>query len=67
MRGGQGLINEAYSNKDYETIVVEVFSKNIIAISFYMKNGFIIKKRHKCSMMRIFRSGYPVVMIKSKK
>ncbi|MBR5996420.1 MAG: GNAT family N-acetyltransferase [Bacilli bacterium] len=61
---GTTLINEACSYGDYERRVTEVFSKNENAIKFYKKNGFIVKKENKGSMMRMFGSGYPITMTK---
>ena len=61
---GTTLINEACSYGDYEILVTEVFSKNENAIKFYKKNGFIVKKENKGSMMRMFGSGYPITMTK---
>lgn len=61
---GTILINKAASFGNYESIVTEVFSKNKKAIKFYEKNGFIITKRHKFTIMRFFGSGYPIVMTK---
>ena len=59
---GTILINKATSYENFESIVTEVFSKNEKAIKFYEKNGFIITKRHKFTIMRLFGSGYPIVM-----
>ena len=61
---GTTLINKACSYGDYEILVTEVFSKNENAIKFYKKNGFIVKKENKVSMMRMFGSGYPIAMTK---
>ena len=61
---GSILVNEACSLKEYNSIIVEVFSKNTKAISFYEKNGFVITKEHKFSMMRLLGSGYPITMTK---
>ena len=61
---GTTLINEACSYGNYEILVTEVFSKNENAIKFYKKNGFIVKKENKGSMMRMFGSGYPITMAK---
>ena len=61
---GTSLINKACKYGSYETIVTEVFSKNLNAIKFYEKNGFTIQKRNKCSLMRLMGSGYPIKMIK---
>lgn len=61
---GTTLINETCKYGNYESIVLEVFSKNDNAIKFYEKNGFIIKKKYKCSFMRFMGSGYPIKMIK---
>ena len=61
---GKILINKATTFGNYESIVTEVFSKNEKAIKFYEKNGFIITKRHKFTIMRFFGSGYPIVMTK---
>ena len=63
---GTTLIDAVTSFGDYKTIVVEVFSKNLTAIKFYEKNGFIVKKKHKGSLMSLFGSGYPITMVKSK-
>lgn len=62
---GSLLIKKASSFGEYTTLVTEVFSKNENAIKFYMRNGFIIFKKHKFSIMRLFGSGYPIVMSKS--
>lgn len=64
---GTILINKATSYGNYESIVTEVFSKNEKAIKFYKKNGFSITKRHKFTIMRVFGSGYPIVMTKNLK
>ena len=61
---GSILVNKACSLKEYNSIIVEVFSKNTKAISFYEKNGFVITKEHKFSMMRLLGSGYPITMTK---
>ena len=61
---GSILVNKACSLEGYDSIVVEVFSKNTKAISFYEKNGFAITKEHKFSMMRLLGSGYPITMTK---
>ena len=61
---GSILVNKACSLKEYNLIIVEVFSKNTKAISFYEKNGFVITKEHKFSMMRLLGSGYPITMTK---
>ena len=61
---GTTLINKACSFGNYETLVTEAFSKNENAIKFYKKNGFIVKKENKGSMMRMFGSGYPIAMTK---
>ena len=61
---GSILVNKACSLKEYDSIIVEVFSKNTKAISFYEKNGFAITKEHKFSMMRLLGSGYPITMTK---
>ena len=62
---GTLLIKKASSFGEYTTLVTEVFSKNENAMRFYMRNGFIISKKHKFSIMRLFGSGYPIVMSKS--
>lgn len=59
------LVEHTISYNGYTTLVVEVFSKNENAIRFYEKNGFVIKKRHRCSLMSLFGSGYPIIMIKT--
>jgi ribosomal protein S18 acetylase RimI-like enzyme len=61
---GTTLINKACSFGNYDSIITEVFSKNENALKFYKKNGFIIKKKNKLSLMRIMGSGYPITMIK---
>ncbi len=61
---GSILVNKACSLKEYDSIIVEVFSKNTKAISFYEKNGFVITKKHKLSIMRLLGSGYPITMTK---
>ena len=62
---GSLLIKKASSFKEYTRLVTEVFSKNENAMRFYMRNGFIISKKHKFSIMRLFGSGYPIAMSKS--
>ncbi len=64
---GSILINKACSIKEYDSIIVEVFSKNTKAIKFYEKNEFVITKEHKFSMMRLLGSGYPITMTKHAK
>ena len=59
------LVENAASYDEYTTLVVEVFSKNETAIKFYERNGFVIKKRHKGSIMSLFGSGYPITMVKA--
>lgn len=61
---GTELIKKTFSFGDYTSLVTEVFSKNENAINFYKRNGFTITKKHKFSIMRIFGSGYPIVMTK---
>ena len=61
---GTALINKACSLGEYNSITTEVFSKNENAIKFYEKNGFVIKKKNKFSLMRFMGSGYPITMIK---
>ena len=61
---GSLLIKKASSFGEYTTLVTEVFSKNENAMRFYMRTGFVITKKHKFSFMRLFGSGYPVVMTK---
>ena len=62
---GSFLLNKAETYGKYETLVLEVFSKNQTAISFYKKNGFTIKREKKMSFMSLFGSGHPIVMVKS--
>ena len=62
---GTILVNKACSLKDYDSIIVEVFSKNKKAIKFYENNEFIISKKHKFSLMRLLGSGYPIKMTKN--
>lgn len=61
---GTVLIDKACSFESYDSLVVEVFSKNKKAIKFYEKNEFAITKEHKFSLMRLLGSGYPIVMTK---
>ena len=61
---GTVLIDKACSFENYDSLVVEVFSKNKKAIKFYEKNEFAITKEHKFSFMRLLGSGYPIVMTK---
>lgn len=61
---GTELIKKTFSFGDYTSLVTEVFSKNENAINFYKRNGFTITKKHKFSIMRLFGSGYPIVMTK---
>ena len=61
---GTLLIKKASSFEEYTTLVTEVFSKNENAMRFYMRNGFTITKKHKFSFMRLFGSGYPIMMTK---
>ena len=62
---GTILVNKACSLKDYDSIIVEVFSKNKKAIKFYENNEFVISKKHKFSLMRLLGSGYPIKMTKN--
>ena len=62
---GSFLLNKAETYGKYDTLVLEVFSKNQTAISFYKKNGFTIKREKKMSFMSLFGSGHPIVMVKS--
>ena len=62
---GTILVNKACSLKDYDSIIVEVFSKNKKAIKFYENNEFVISKKHKFSFMRLLGSGYPIKMTKN--
>ena len=62
---GTVLVNKACSLKDYDSIIVEVFSKNKKAIKFYEKNEFVISKEHKFSFMRLLGYGYPIKMTKN--
>ena len=62
---GTILLNKAAEYGIFNTLVLEVFSKNQTAISFYKKNGFTIKREKKMSFMSFFGSGYPIVMVKS--
>ena len=61
---GSALLNYAFALKGYNTFYVHVFSKNIPAIKLYEKNGFIVEKREKFSLMRFMGNGYPVKMKK---
>ena len=61
---GTILLNKASTYGDYNTIVLEVFSKNQTAINFYKSNGFTIRKEKRMSLMSIFGSGHPIVMAK---
>ena len=61
---GTILLNKASTYGDYNTLVLEVFSKNQTAINFYKSNGFTIRKEKRMSLMSIFGSGHPIVMAK---
>ena len=61
---GTSLIKKACSFESYDSIIVEVFSKNKKAIKFYEKNGFVVTKEHKLSIMRLLGSGHPILMTK---
>ena len=61
---GTILLNKAAEYGIFNTLVLEVFSKNQTAISFYKKNGFTIKREKKMSFMSLFGSGHPIVMVK---
>ena len=61
---GTILLNKAAEFGIFNTLVLEVFSKNQTAISFYKKNGFTIKREKKMSFMLLFGSGHPIVMVK---
>ena len=61
---GTILLNKASTYGDYNTLVLEVFSKNQTAINFYKSNGFTIRKQKRMSLMAIFGSGHPIVMAK---
>jgi ribosomal protein S18 acetylase RimI-like enzyme len=61
---GTILMEKATAFGDYDTLVLEVFSKNQTAINFYKKNGFIVRKERRFSFMSLFGSGHPIVMTK---
>ena len=61
---GTILLNKASTYGDYNTLVLEVFSKNQTAINFYKSNGFTIRKEKRMSHMSIFGSAHPIVMAK---
>ncbi len=61
---GSALLNYAFAIKGYNTFYVHVFSKNLPAIKLYEKNGFVVEKREKFSLMRFMGNGYPVKMKK---
>ena len=61
---GTILLNKASTYGNYNTLVLEVFSKNQTAINFYKSNGFTIRKEKRMSLMSIFGSGHPIVMAK---
>ncbi|MBO4438966.1 MAG: GNAT family N-acetyltransferase [Spirochaetaceae bacterium] len=63
---GSALLNHAFAQKGYNTFYVHVFSKNLPAIKLYEKNGFVVEKREKFSLMRLLGNGYPVKMKKLK-
>ena len=63
---GSALLNHAFEQKGYNTFYVHVFSKNLPAIKLYEKNGFVVEKREKFSLMRLLGNGYPVKMKKLK-
>ena len=62
---GSALLNYAFALKGYNIFYVHVFSKNMPAIKLYEKNGFLVEKREKFSLMRLMGNGYPVKMRKS--
>ena len=61
---GSALLNYAFAIKGYNTFYVHVFSKNLPAIKLYEKNGFVVEKCEKFSLMRFMGNGYPVKMKK---
>ena len=63
---GSALLNHAFAQKGYNTFYVHVFSKNLPAIKLYEKNGFVVEKREKFSLMRLLGNGYPVKMKKKR-
>lgn len=62
---GTALLNYAFGLEEYDIYFLEVFSNNQAAISLYEKNGFIVDKREKLSLMRFLGAGYPIRMRKS--
>ena len=62
---GSALLNYAFALNGYNTFYVHVFSKNMPAIKLYEKNGFLVEKREKFSLMRFMGNGYPVKMRKT--
>ncbi|MBQ8325847.1 MAG: GNAT family N-acetyltransferase [Lachnospiraceae bacterium] len=61
---GTALLNYAFGLKDYDVCFVEAFSNNQAAIRLYEKNGFVVDKREKLSLMRFLGAGYPIRMKK---
>lgn len=57
---GTALLNYAFEIEEYTVWSVEAFSNNQAAISLYKKNGFIIDKNKKLSLMRLLGAGYPI-------
>ena len=61
---GSALMEKACSFKVYDAVYTEVFSKNVNAIGFYEKHGFVSVKKEKFSLLRLQGAGYPIKMKK---
>ncbi|MBR6404388.1 MAG: GNAT family N-acetyltransferase [Eubacterium sp.] len=59
---GTKLLNYAFDLEGYNVVYTEVFSRNENAIRFYEKNGFIVDKEEKMSLLRFQGEGYPIKM-----
>ena len=57
-------MEKACSFKVYDAVYTEVFSKNVNAIGFYEKHGFVSVKKEKFSLLRLQGAGYPIKMKK---
>ena len=62
---GSKLIQFASNLSGYNVLYTEVFSKNMVAINFYEKNGFTAEKEEKFSLLRLQGEGYPIKMKKT--
>ena len=61
---GSALMEKACSFQVYDAVYTEVFSKNVNAIGFYEKHGFVSVKKEKFSLLRLQGAGYPIKMKK---